>query len=187
MEERFRVKVDAGAGMVEVEGPEPFVREMLERYAPVIEPRARTRAQKKASPKPSDGAPTSKRAAEETRPRRGRAAAVEADKELMDKLEDHRTELDAYLEARNVASQKEEAAIIASFLASELGLPSIDETHYVTVLRKLGRRLPKQPRQVLIDAKNKKGYFYEEDSSFRLTTAGVNLAEHDSLKGETGD
>jgi hypothetical protein len=187
MEERFRVKVDASAGAIEVEGPEPFVREMLERYAPVIEASARMRPQKKARQKPSGARPTSKPPSEAVRPRKPRAGAVEADKELMHKLQEHRTDLAAYLEERKVASHKEEATIIASFLALKLGRPSMDENEYVAALRTLGRRLPKVPRQVLLDAKNKNQYFYEDDSSFRLTNAGINFAEQDSLKSATSE
>ena len=63
----------------------------------------------------------------------------------------------------------------------------MNEYQYVAALRTLGRRLPKTPRQVLLDAKNKKQFFYEDDSSFRLTNAGINFVEHDSLKGTTSD
>jgi hypothetical protein len=187
MEENFRVKVDASAGIVEVEGPEPFVREMLDRYAPVIEPSPGKTARGKAKQKPTRKLAAAKQTPEVAQPKKDRVRGVQVDEQLMENLAEHGPALAAYLEARNVASQKEEAAIIASFLASELGLPSINDTHYVTVLRKLGRRLPKNPRQVLVDAKNRKGFFYEEDSSFWLTTAGINFVEHDSLRGTTSE
>jgi len=183
MEDRFRVKLDASARMIEVEGPESFVREMLDRYDSLTESPAGKERPRKARRK----AAPAKQTPEVAQPKKARPRGMQVDEQLMERLAEHGPALAAYLDERNVASQKDEAAIIASFLASKLGLPSINETHYVTVLRKLGRRLPRHPRQVLVDATNKKGFFYKEDSSFRLTTAGMNFVEHDSLKGETGD
>jgi hypothetical protein len=187
MEERFRVKVDASAGVVEVEGPEAFVREMLDRYDSLTQSPLGKRGRRKARRKAAEKAGDAKRAGEVARPRKGRAGAVEADKELMDKLEGRRTDLAAYLDERRVTSQPEEAAIIASFLASRLDSPSMNESQYVAALRTLGRRLPRHPRQVLLNAKNRNQFFYDDDSSFRLTNAGINFAEHDSLKGGASD
>jgi hypothetical protein len=187
MEEKFRVKVDASARIVEVEGPEPFVREMLDRYGTVIESSPGKAARGKAKQKPTGKLPAARRTPEVAQPKKARARGVQVDEQLMERLAEHGPALAAYLEARNVASKKEEAAIIASFLASKLTHSSMNDTQYVTVLRSLGRLLPKNPRQVLLDAKNKKHFFYGEGDSFKLTTTGINFVEHDSLKEKTSE
>jgi hypothetical protein len=186
MEDRFRVRVDAGAGAVEVEGPESFVREMLDRYSAVLgrppEVRASVRRARGKRPK-STGA---KEAPAPAPAAKARAVRVEVDEALQHELQQRAGDLHAYIEERKIASQTEEAAIVAAFLGT-LGYGSMNEAQYVTALRVLGRRLPKNPRQVLIDAKNKKQYFFEDGSSFVLSHTGTNFVEIDSLKSKDAE
>jgi len=107
------------------------------------------------------------------------------DEVLSRDLQKRRSDLDAYLGKRNLKSQMEEAAAVSGFLKSTLGRQTMNDTEYVTVLRIQGRRLPKNPRQVLLDAKNKKGFFHDQGESFALTTTGINFVDHDSLKKES--
>jgi len=186
MEDNARIRVDVDAGVVEVEGPEPFVREMLDRYAHVMArpgPRARGGTQKKRKA-------ARKQAAENggTSPKkkRGKAGRVELDEALRIDLQKQRNALAAYLKERNLKTQIEEAAAIAGFLRSALKRDTINDAEYVTALRIHGTRLPMNPRQVLVDAKNKKSYFHDEDGAFALTTTGLNFVEHDSLKKSDG-
>ena len=185
MEEKFKVKVDASSGIVEVEGPESFVREMLERYASLTEqaPRAKAQATHRR-PKSARKSGGHKEAGAAAKPKRKTGGPVEVDQALKQELQQHSQPLNAYLADRNLASQKEEAAAIAGFLSSNLDRATMDDIEYVTVLRIMGKKLPKNPRQVLIDAKNKMGFFFEDGTSFGLSTTGINFVEHDSLKVE---
>ncbi len=185
MEQTFRVRVDATAGTVEVEGPEAFVREMLDRYSSVVDRSPKPRTRKKPGRTSTKKVRPRAQTADAGDSKKGRAARVEVDEKLREQLQPHLSAFATYLDERNVAARTEEAAVVASFLASKVGQESMDERQYVTVLRTLGRPLPKIPRQVLLDAKNKKQFFYEEGTSFRLTTTGLNFAEHESLKEQS--
>jgi hypothetical protein len=182
MEEKFRVRVDITARAVEVEGPESFVREMLDRYASAIQHVPETPARRQGRRKPKG---TRAKEPPPAVPTKARGARVNVDDALRQELQQHAGDLSTYVDQRKSASQKEEAAIVAGFLAT-LGYTSMSDAQYVTALKVLGRRLPKNPRQVLIDAKNKKGYFLEDGSSFGLSTVGTNFVEIDSLKSEDG-
>jgi hypothetical protein len=183
MDERFKVRVDTTAKAVEVEGPESFVREMLDRYSSVIQQAPEVRARRQGRRKPR-GTRTKEPPAPP--PTKARGARVNVDDALLQELQEHAGDLQTYVDQRKSASHNEEAAILAGFLGS-LGYTSMNEAHYVTALKVLGKRLPKNPRQVLIDAKNKKGYFFEDGLSFVLSTVGTNFVEIDSLKRQDGD
>ena len=187
MEERFSVKVDVSSGTVEIEGPEPFVREMLDRYAHVMarpEPPARggTQKNRKAARKQA-----ADKVSTPPKGKRGRGGRVEIDDKLKDQLQKQRQALQAYLAKRKVTSHRAEAVVIAGFLKEELNRPFMNETEYVTALRVAGRKLPGHARQVLTDAKNQAGLFLESGDSFELSALGHNFVEHDSLKSEGSD
>ena len=186
MEDNAKIRVDVDAGVVEVEGPEPFVREMLDRYAHVMErttPSARGRANKKRKAARKQAAD---KGSTPPKGKRGRGGRVEIDDKLRQELQQQRQALLTYLGNRKLGSHRKEAAAIAGFLKEELNRPLMNETEYITVLKVAGRKLPEYARQVLIDAKNQGGLFLENGKSFELSAAGHNFVDHDSLKKSDG-
>jgi len=183
MEENARVRVDSSAGLVEVEGSEAFVREMLDRFAGVL---ARTEVKADGKPRGSrkgkgrDGGRPKAEAPREGKARRSKQPQL--NEELRKQLNEHLSDLNSYLEERKIESQPEEAALIARFLGSKLGIEAMDDRQYATVLMTLGRELPVSPYQVLKHGVSRNHLFYQDGAAYRLTGNGITFADSDSLK-----
>ncbi len=173
-----RIKIDLASGIIEAEGEESFVREMADRYwssVPIT-----------PMPAPEDNGgvkttmrPISKKQKSDQAPKNAKPSGSVEDETVKASLKPHLTALDAYVKARNPKSQFDEAVTIASFMATQMNEPVLTHAGLFTALRLLGRKLPGKPGQVLIDAKNKKGYFYEVGDGYSLTPKGMNRAEHE--------
>jgi len=183
MEDRARIRIDTSSGVLEVEGSEPFVREMFDSWQDLLKERpTASPSAGQTTDKPKARAPRRRPAKPATEAKPDKPNVSDLDESVLRELAERRDDLRSYLDERKTRSNVQEVAAIARFLWLNFNIELMDERHYVAALKALNKAAPKFARQVLVDAKNKKGFFYSEGSTFRLTPIGVAFADQDSLK-----
>jgi len=188
----YTVKINRREGAVEITGADKeWIAEQLDKLsvvfavdspAPLVgtedEPAATSNGAKRA------GAATGKGR------KRGGAAKTKGkiESEVPDKLTaDMQQALAAFQKERgdHWDSAQNQAAIIAYFLTEKLGFDGISADDLAAVYPIMGWRAPVNPRAVINNARDRKGYFQSwKDGRSSLSVTGRNFVLHDALEAK---
>jgi hypothetical protein len=166
-----KVKIDKNMGVIEVEGSETFVKEMIEKYSPLI----LTLDKKPDKPlKPTE--PVKPDAGKRRKPSSTSIEAVEID---LSAGTDYPSLKDFYT-TKNPGSFLEKTTLFTYYLKQYKNIEEATPGHLLTCYRSVGSELPKIIPQGILNAKQK-GWLTADSSVFKAKIAniGINLIEHE--------
>jgi hypothetical protein len=193
-----KLKVDLSAGILEVEGPEEFVREIHEAFRSYASAQVRVRTPNQASPlsdaAPEEGAGTSNQDAQTTSTRKKAASrrprpapnegAVRATQYAPAVIRDLDLKgLKEFIAPYTLNGHSDKILAFGMFLRDEKGIHPFTADHLYTAYRFVGERTPGAFLQAIRDASKKKDLVdYQSPTQISVTHIGENRFLHDLPK-----
>lgn len=170
-----KIKIDKNLGIIEVEGTEIFVKEMIEKYGTLI-----LTSVKKPDIPPK--APPEQGKPEGVKRRKPATVSVEAVEIDLNSGANYSSLKDFY-NTKQPESFIEKTTLFTYYLKQFKEIQEATPGHLLTCYRSVGSKLPKNIPQTILDAKQK-GWLAPDSSvnSAKIGNIGINLIEHELPK-----